>query len=296
MKISVTMITFNAERRLEECLNGIKWADEIIVVDCFSTDRTKEIASRFKNCKFYEKKFAGFGSQKNYATSKTSNDWIFNVDADEIVTDALTKEIEQALADPKFDGYYIPRKSFLGKKWIRGAGQWPDYQLRIYNKNKGKFEDKLVHERVIVSGKTTRLKNHFIHYNYESWQNFMDKRNLYTTKEAEILLQKKFVWIYPFGVLREFFSKYRHYRKNKNSVVGSYILAREALDKYHLKFTAPFKPLFAFIRFYLIQGGFRDGFYGLYWALGCSHDNVMKYAKYKDMKNGNKEAYATHKN
>ena len=291
MKLSVTIITLNAEKHLEECLKGIEWVDEIILVDCFSTDRTKDIAKGFKNCKILEKRFEGFGDQKNYAASKTTNQWIFNVDADEIVTADLRREIEKALEIPKFDGYYIPRKSFLGKRWMKGAGQWPDYQLRIYDKSKGKFEDKLVHERVVVSGSTTKLKNHFIHYNYESWQNFMAKRNLYTTKEAESLLRKKFVWMYPFSVIKNFFSKYRFYRKNKNSMIGSYILARDALDKYHLKFTAPFKPPFAFVRFYFVQMGFRDGYYGLFWALACSYDNVMKYAKYHDMKRGNIEAY-----
>ena len=292
-KVSVTLITLNAEKHLEECLNGVKWADEIILVDSGSADRTLDIAKKFGNCKVFDKKFEGFGHQKNFATSKASNQWIFNVDADEIVTDALRKEIEEALREPKFDAYYIPRKSFLGKRWIRGAGQWPDYQLRIYDRNKGRFEDKLVHERVTVQGRTAKLKNHFVHYNYESWQNFMAKRNLYTTKEAETLIRKKFVWMYPLGTMRKFFGKYRYHRKNGNSVIGSYILAREALDKYHLKFTAPFKPLFAFIRFYIVQQGFRDGLYGLFWALGCSYDNIVKYAKYHDMKKGNADAYKT---
>jgi len=290
MKLSVVIITFNEEKRIGECLESVKWADDIVIIDSFSTDKTVEIAKKYtKN--IYQIGRIGFGKTKNMGVDKAKNLWILNIDADECMPEKLGNEIKDVLKDPKYDGYYIPRKSFLGKRWIRGAGQWPDYQLRLFRKDKGGFQEKLVHERVVLEGNTERLKNHIIHYNYDSWHHFINKRNWYTTKEAEGLLSKKFVWIYPWGVMRNFFHKYREYRKKCNSVASSYVMARSALDKYELKWTVPFKPPFAFIRFYIVQQGFRDGVHGLAWALSCSYDNFIKYAKYHDMKRGNREAY-----
>ncbi len=291
MNLSVVIITLNEEKHIKGCLENVrKFADDIVVVDSYSEDKTVEIAKKYTK-KVYRIGKIGTGKIKNFGVEKAKNLWVLNLDADERVPDALMKEMEEVLKDPKCDGYYIPRKSFLGKKWIKYAGQWPDYQLRLFRKDRGKFQEKLVHERVILEGKTGKLKNHLIHYNYESWHHFVNKRNWYTTREAQDLLKKKFVWVYPWSVIKKFFRKYREYRKNNNSIINSYVMARSVLDKYHLKFTVPFKPIFAFLRFYLVQQGFRDGFYGLAWALGCAYDNFMKYAKYHDMKKGNEKAY-----
>ncbi len=289
-KLSVTIITLNEEKRLETCLESVRWADEIVIVDSFSSDRTIEIAKKF-GCKIFQKNFEGFGNLKNYAVSQASNTWVLNIDADERVSEGLEREIEEVLQDPKYDGYYIPRKCFVGKKWIKYAGQWPDYQLRLFRKDRGGFQDRLVHERVMVRGDTACLRNPIIHRNYDSWHHYFVKSNFYSTKEAQELLSKTLVWMYPFGVIRDFFSRYGNSRRKGNSVKNSYIMARTALEKYELGWTIPFKPGFAFIRFFILQQGFRDGVYGLIWALGSMCNRIMKYAKYHDMKKGNKEAY-----
>lgn len=290
MNLSVVIITFNEEKNIGECLENVKWANETIVVDSFSTDKTIEIAKKHTKNVFQVGRI-GTGKIKNMGIDKAKNLWVLNLDADERIPDNLKKELEDVLKDPKSDGYYIPRKSFLGKRWIKGAGQWPDYNLRLFRKDRGRFQEKMVHERVILDGSTARLKNHMMHYNYESWHHFVNKRNWYTTKEAEDLLEKKFVWVYPWGIIKGFFRRYRESRKKGNSLADSYVMARSALDKHQLKWTIPFKPFFAFFRFYFVQKGFRDGVHGLAWALGCSYDNFMKYAKYHDMKRGNREAY-----
>jgi glycosyltransferase involved in cell wall biosynthesis len=266
-RLSAVIITFNEEKNLDACLENLGWADEIIVVDSHSTDRTAEIARKHK-VKFCQVSRIGTGKIKNMGIDKAENEWILNVDADERIPEKLRGEIQKILEDPRFDGYYMPRKSFLGRRWIRGAGQWPDYNLRLFRKDKGRFQEKLVHERLILDGRTARLKNHMVHYNYDSWHDFIAKRNWYTTKEAQGLLGKRFVWVYPWHAMRAFFGRYGEYRKRNNSVISSYVMARSALDRYELRWTVPFKPFFAFLRFYLVQQGFRDGVHGLAWALG----------------------------
>lgn len=290
MKLSVVVITLNEEKHIEDCLENVKFADDIVVIDSYSKDRTIEIAKKYTD-NIHQVDRIGTGKIKNIGVEKAKNEWILNLDADERIPENLRREIGIILQNPHFDGYYIPRKSFLGKKWIKHAGQWPDYQLRLFKKSKGKFQGKFVHERVILDGKTSRLKNHMIHYNHDSWHHRYRQENWYSTREALDLTNKKFVWMYPWSVIRNFFRRYSKYRKENNSRKDSYVMAREALDKYGLKWTIPFKPFFAFFRFYIIQQGFRDGFHGLFWALDASYYNIMKYAKYHDMKRGNKKAY-----
>ncbi|MEM5871812.1 MAG: glycosyltransferase family 2 protein [Candidatus Aenigmatarchaeota archaeon] len=291
LPLSVVIITLNEEKHIRECLESVKFADEIIIVDSFSKDKTINIAKKF-GCKIYKRKFDGFGQLKNYGIEKAKNLWILNIDADERVTNELREEIENVLKNPKHDGYYIPRKSFIGKKWIKYAGQWPDYQLRLFRKDKGKFEEKIVHERVIVNGKVSYLRNPLIHYNYENWHHYFVKSNIYSTREAQELLNKKFVTIYPINALKDFIKNYFKALKNGNSLIGSYIISRTSLENYEVWWIIPFKPLFAFLRFFIIQQGFRDGVYGLFWALGAAYNRIMKYAKYYDMKKGkNKKSY-----
>ncbi|MEE9322959.1 MAG: glycosyltransferase family 2 protein [Candidatus Aenigmarchaeota archaeon] len=290
MKISIVIITLNEEKHIGKCLENVKWADDIIIMDSYSGDRTVEIAKKYTD-RIYQVGKVGTGKIKNLGIEKAKNLWVINLDADERIPDNLRKEIGEVLKDPKYDGYYIPRKCFVGNKWIKYAGQWPDYQLRLFMKDRGKFQEKLVHERLILNGGVGRMKNHMIHYNYDSWHHYFNKSNWYSTREAEDLLRKKLVWMYPWDVIKNFFRKYRAQRKGGNSIVNSYIMARSALDRYELKWTIPFKPLFAFIRFYFVQQGFRDGVHGLMWALAASYNRIMKYSKYHDMKRGGKKAY-----
>lgn len=283
-KVSVVMITRNEEKHMEKCLESINWADDIVIVDSFSEDKTVEIAKKF-NCKVFQKDFIGFGPLKNYAVSKASNRWILNLDADERITPELENEIRKILENPDYDGYYISRKSYIGKKWIKHAGQWPDHQLRLFRKDKGKFQEKMLHERVEINGKIGYIKNPMLHYNFLGWTHYIKKMNSYTTREAHDLLSKKFVWLYPWKGIKAFFREYRKQRSNGNSRIYSYVLARNSIGNYELKWTVPFKPFYAFFRFYVVQQGFRDGMHGFVWAVVCGFYRFMKYVKYHEMKN-----------
>jgi glycosyltransferase involved in cell wall biosynthesis len=138
--LSVAIITHNEENNIRETLESIKWADEIVVVDSFSTDRTQEICRKYTD-KVHSLTWNGFSSQKNRAVSLTTNPWVLVIDADERVTDGLRDEIITLLkSSPAEDGFFVPRKNYFGNKWIKHGGWWPDYSMRLFKREKGSFE------------------------------------------------------------------------------------------------------------------------------------------------------------
>jgi glycosyltransferase involved in cell wall biosynthesis len=155
--LSVVIITLNEEAKIKDCLESVKWADEIIVVDSCSRDTTAEVAGEYTS-KVHEREFTGFGEQKNYALSKAKGDWVLSIDADERVTPELQEEIVRTLANPRACGYYMRRKSYFANKWIKHCGWWPDYVLRLFRRDCGRFSDRLVHEATLAFIKTYFLK------------------------------------------------------------------------------------------------------------------------------------------
>ena len=159
--LSVVIITLNEEAKIKDCLESVAWADEIVLVDSFSKDNTVEIARNYTD-KIYQREFAGFGDQKNFALSKASGDWILAIDADERVTSELQEEIKRTLSNPGANGYYMRVKSYFADKWIKHCGWWPDYHLRLFRRDYGRFSDRLVHEGIQVDGPTAKeLANAF---------------------------------------------------------------------------------------------------------------------------------------
>ena len=185
--LSVVIITLNEEAKIKDCLESVAWADEIIVVDSFSEDSTVEIARNYTD-KIYQREFAGFGEQKNFALSKTSGDWILSIDADERVTFELQEEIKRTLANPRACGYYMRVKSYFLGKWIKHCGWWPGYHLRLFRRDCGRFTDRLVHEAVQVDGPTAKLKNPLEHHPYSSVSDLIKKADRYSTLGAKAML------------------------------------------------------------------------------------------------------------
>jgi glycosyltransferase involved in cell wall biosynthesis len=188
-KISVIIITKEEEENISACLTSVKWADEIIVVDSESTDRTVEISKQFTN-KIFIKKWDGYVPQKNYAMSLARNDWVLSIDADERITPELKEEIE-SIAINKFDGYRIRRRNFILKKEVTSCGWGNDYQLKLFRKSKANLTDRLVHERFVVEGEIDDLKNPMLHFTFPSFPNYISKINHYTSLRAEELFKKK---------------------------------------------------------------------------------------------------------
>ncbi len=191
MKLSATIITLNEEKDLPRVLNSVKnLADEIVVVDSGSTDKTLTIAESF-GCITFKRKFDNYSNQKNYALEKASGDWILSLDADEEVTSELAQEIKRAIKDGSYDGYLIPRKNIILGKFIKHTRWDPelDRHVWLWRKGKGKWVGS-VHEEVVVSGMVGKLKNAKIHYQYKTVREFIDMINRYTNLEAEEMIKK----------------------------------------------------------------------------------------------------------
>ncbi len=172
MKISACIITFNEEKNIAEAVKSVSWADEIIVVDAESIDKTREIAESL-GARILTNKWQGFSKQKQFATDSAENDWVFSLDADERVSEKLKGEIlklknlsEITLAD----GFRVPRLTYYMNRPIRYSGWYPDWQLRFFNRKKGKWKDVLIHESVEMQkdAKVGKLNNDILHYSVEN--------------------------------------------------------------------------------------------------------------------------------
>jgi glycosyltransferase involved in cell wall biosynthesis len=181
-KISVIIIAGNEEKNIGDCLESVRWADEIIVVDSESTDRTVEIAGRYTD-KVFIRKWDGYASQKNYSLEKAANEWVLSLDADERVSPELLEEI-RTLDFAKADGFYIPRRNYFLGKVIRSCGWSPDYQLRLFRKSKTTLTARQVHEGFSVDGKRDHLKGELVHFTHQSIAGTLAKVAEYSTLEA----------------------------------------------------------------------------------------------------------------
>lgn len=244
-RLSVAIITYNEEEEIRDCLESVKWADEIVVVDSFSTDKTLDICRQYTN-KVFQHEWSGYSNQKNYAINVTTNPWILILDADERVSERLTKEIKEILdKDLGVDGYYIPRKSYFLGRWIRYGGWYPDYSIRLFRKDKGRFEQREVHESVRINGKTAKLKNHLEHYTYRNLSEYIQRMDRYSTLAAMEMV----------GEGR---------RSGPRNIL--------------------FRPILTFFRMYILKQGFREGIYGLLISVLYSYYTFLKYAKLWEMR------------
>lgn len=239
-KISAIVIVYNEEKNIRRCLESLSWTDEIVVVDSYSQDRTKEIASSLTD-KIFDVKWEGFGKKKEFAREKTSYDWVLSVDADEVISDKLKEEIKKTIEkDEASDGYYIPRLSnFLGK-WIKHSGWYPDYILRLFKKNKARFDQSLLHEKVILDGEVGFLKNEILHYTDPDIHHYLSKLDKYTTLGAEKLFQE-----------------------GKSTTLFDLIL----------------RPPAIFLKMFIASIGFLDGWHGFLLACFSSFHVFVKYSK-----------------
>lgn len=248
MKISATIITLNEEENIAEALETLGWADEIIVVDSESTDRTVEIALRFTD-KVITQKWLGYAAQKNFATEQAGNDWVLNLDADERITPELQKQIETLKQSREVEAaaFEMPRKVFYLGKWIKHSGWYPDYKIRLYNRTKGDWQGAYVHESVKVDGVVKRLSGDILHYTVRNASEHHLRLDRYTTLAAQEAFET--------GKRASF--------------------ARIA-----------FSPVVTFIKSYLLKRGFLDGYQGFSIAWFAAHYVFMKYIKLWELQNG----------
>jgi glycosyltransferase involved in cell wall biosynthesis len=184
---SAVVITRNEEQRLATCLGSLAWADEIVVVDAESSDATVEIARRFTD-RVIVRPWPGFAAQKNFAAGHAQGDWILSVDADEEVSAELRGEILTVLdGPPPIAGYAVPRRNIFWGRWIRHGGLYPDWQVRLFQRGRGRFVERAVHESVEVTGDVERLGGPLVHRSYESITQFLERANRYSSLAADDL-------------------------------------------------------------------------------------------------------------
>ena len=193
-QLSVVIISKNEEKFIADAVKSALFADEVLVLDSGSTDSTCAVAQQL-GAKVLHQDWLGFGSQKNKAVNLAKNNWVFVLDSDERITAKLQSEILSTLQEPTADGYHTARlNNFFGKD-IRYCGLYPDYSIRLFNRQKGKFNDVTVHESVQILGATAKLKNHMLHLAFNTVSEFTDKQRKY----AELSQKKK-------NLIKAFFS------------------------------------------------------------------------------------------
>jgi glycosyltransferase involved in cell wall biosynthesis len=183
-QLSAIVITRNEAANIGACLDGLAFCDERIVVDCGSSDDTAEIARR-KGARVEVHEWRGFGRQKNFALSLATGAWVLSIDADERVTPALASEIKETVAYTIADGFELPRLSSFCGRQMRHSGWYPDYVLRLFRRGKARFDDAVVHERVICDGTVQRLKEPLIHHPVQKLEDALSRMDRYSTAGAE---------------------------------------------------------------------------------------------------------------
>ncbi|MDD5078640.1 MAG: glycosyltransferase family 2 protein [Candidatus Omnitrophica bacterium] len=250
IKLSVVILTKNSQGIIEDSLKSVYgWVDEIVVVDDTSTDRTLEIVKKYTD-RIYVKKWEREGAHRNYAYALASCDYILSLDSDERVTPELKEEIIGIFKEgPKFKGYNIPHKNFIGDYWIRYGGWYPNAKLKMFFRKDFRYEEEAeYHPRAFLEGPTYTLKSNIIHYAYRDFQNLFSKLNHQTDFEAR-------KWL----------------RDGRRMSFG----------------ICMFKAITRFIKFYFIKNGKKDGFVGFMMALAGSAYQLMTYAKYWEKKKQN---------
>ena len=246
--LSVVIPTLNEELNLPECLASVAWADQVFVVDSFSQDRTLEIARAYR-AHVVQHAFENYARQKNWALEclPFRHEWVLILDADERVTPGLRTEIESAIASTRYAGYYLNRRFFFRGRWIRHAGWYPSWNLRLFQHRLGRYEDRPVHEHVVLDGPIGYLRNDLLHLDRRPFSAFIDRHNRYSSFEAQARL-----------VVERRHSTHRLSPKFLGSPVERKRFLRE-----HVWPRLPFKPLVLFVYMYLVRRGFLDGRPGL---------------------------------
>jgi (heptosyl)LPS beta-1,4-glucosyltransferase len=243
-RLSVAIITKNEEERLPSCLQGLGFADEVVVVDSESTDRTVDVARSF-GVNVFVQPWMGFSGQKQYAVDRCSNRWVLVLDADERVPAETARKIPEALegADSSFSAFSLKRRNFLHDKWIKHCGWWPDRVLRVVDRTRGRFDGRAVHEGWTTEGKILHLDACIEHFSFRNYSHLLEKMERYSSLSAEEM--------YGRGIRTH---------------------ALEAVSH----------GIWMFLRTYLLELGLLEGFDGFMISATNAGGSFLKYAKLRE--------------
>jgi glycosyltransferase involved in cell wall biosynthesis len=239
-RLSVIIIAKNEARNIEHCVRSVAFADEVVVVDSASTDGTGELARAAGATVVRYEDWPGFGAQKNRALAAASGEWVLSLDADERVTPELSRSIQEAIANPRFEAYSLGRLSSYCGQYMRHSGWYPDRVVRLFLRGRAKFSDDLVHERVLTEGAVGQLQGDLLHDSMPHLESVLDKLDRYSSAGAQSLLAR--------GV-----------RGSLSKALGH--------------------GLWAFVRTYLIKRGFLDGRLGFVLAVSNAEGTYYRYLK-----------------
>jgi glycosyltransferase involved in cell wall biosynthesis len=256
IKLSVVIITFNEERNIKRCLDSIREvADEIIVVDSLSTDKTEEICRQYSSLKFVKQSWLGYSGQKNFANGLAQCDYIFSLDADEVLSAELTESVIRIKNSPEHDVYIVKRLTNYCGKWIRHCGWYPDKKIRLWRKNKASWQGD-IHETLKLDKNvsTSILNGDLLHYSYYSIKDHLNQVNLFTELMASDAVKK-----------------------------GKKVTLAQLF----------FSPPIKFIKSYFIQLGFLDGYYGFVVSAISAQTAFYKYLKMREFLKASRTSHAT---
>ena len=245
LEISAVIITLNEERRLPRALESLSVADEVLIVDCGSTDRTAEIAGRY-GARLLAHPWQGYARQKNYAVSQAQYPWILSIDADEALSPRLAVEVQQLKREGPGEaaGFLMPRAACYQGRWIRHSGWYPDFKLRLYDRRRGRWVGDYVHEHVKVDGPIRKLSGDLQHFTCDSLEEHLHSLDRYTTLAAQEAFQQGERWAVPRMIAA---------------------------------------PPWKFVETYFFRQGFRDGYPGLVIAAMAGFYVFLKYAKLRQL-------------
>ncbi len=244
--LAVCVIALDEEDRIGECLDSAAFADELLVVDAGSADRTAEIA-RARGARVVVRPWPGYAAQKNFALEQTSADWVLSVDADERLTPELAGEIRRLIASAPGDlaGASVPRRTWYLGRWIRHGGWYPDRKVRLVRRGRGRWVGAHVHERLVAEGPTRALRGDLLHYTYRDLADHLRRIDRFTTEAARGLLE----------------------RGSRGAIPGMLV-----------------GPPAKFLKMYLLRAGFLDGLPGFVVAVLGAYYVFLKYAKLWDLR------------
>ncbi|HEV8383493.1 MAG TPA: glycosyltransferase family 2 protein [Candidatus Acidoferrales bacterium] len=274
-RVSATVIAFNEEQDLAECLASLSWCDEIVLVDSGSTDRTREIAGRY-GARVLVRQFAGFSDQKNFAAAEAHHDWILSIDADESVSEELREEILHRLPmENSVAGFFIPRRNLWLGVPIRHGGWWPDQTVRLYRRSAARWVG-ISHEAVVVEGRVAALRHPIVHKSLRDIHDHLRKGLCSSVLELQEARSRelRLCWLPPLGLyaacVREFFS-------GRPTLLRARMIYKARLkNKVDLVWLLPFHPLLRFLYMYVVRAGFLDGAAGFWVAYTSAVVEAMK--------------------
>ncbi|MCF8227320.1 MAG: glycosyltransferase family 2 protein [Bacteroidales bacterium] len=252
IKLSVVIITFNEEKNIRRCLESVRdVADEIIVVDSHSNDKTRDICLEYNVC-FHQNKFKGYIEQKNFANKLASHDHILSMDADEALSERLRKSILLVKENWQYDAYFMNRLTNYCGKWIRHSGWYPDRKIRLFDRRKAKWDGKKIHEKLFLEkgSKTAFLEGELLHYSFYSIEQHSNQINKFSGIKAEVMFED-----------------------GKRSSVCKIVC----------------RPFFTFIQNYLFKLGFLDGLHGYLICRNSAHSTFLKYSKLYKLQKAEKQ-------